>query len=455
MDRPPAWGGLYAYCLTTLNWVGGAVACPEALKHYEKPGLVGLMKHFIIRLLNIGLRGSTLVSKFLLVFLLARFLEPAEVGMYGLLTVTISYALYFLGLDFYIFTTREILKARPENRGQLVKSQVGLSLLLYMVFLPLSMGLFAFGLLPWWLAPWFLGLVILEHINQELNRLLVAINHQLIASWVLFFRAGAWALGVVALMALDSRQRSLEVVMLAWLMGGAMAVGLGVFAVTRTGMGGWHRKIDWAWVKRGLITAIPMLVGTLALRGVYTVDRYWFEALVGLDVLGAYVLFIGMCAALLSFMDAAVFTFLYPALIAAHADQNAGEFKAKLRQLTIQTMAFTVIFATVAWVAIGPILEWLGRSVYMENQFLFGWLLLGISLFVLSMVPHYALYALGHDKPIIMSHMTGFLVFVISTWLWGQTTTLLAVPLGLVSTFAYILAIKSWHFYRLTSSGWR
>lgn len=413
------------------------------------------MKHLFIRLLNIGLRGSTLVSKFLLIFLLARFLEPAEVGIYGLLTVTISYALYFLGFDFYIFTTREILKARPENRGQLLKSQAGLSLLLYMVFLPLSMGLFAFGLLPWWLAPWFLGLLILEHINQELNRLLVAINHQLIASWVLFFRAGAWALAVVALMAVDSRQRSLEVVMLAWMMGGTLAVVLGGFAVARTGMGGWHRKVDWGWVKKGLKTAIPMLLGTLALRGVYTVDRYWFEALAGLDVLGAYVLFIGMCTALLSFMDAAVFTFIYPALIAANADQNASQFKAKLRQLTVQTTALTVIFAIVAWLVMGSILEWLNRPVYIENQSLFGWLLLGTSLFVLSMVPHFALYARGHDKPIIVSHMAGFVVFVISTWLWEQTTTLLAVPLGLVSAFAFILAIKSWHFYRLTPSAWR
>jgi len=106
--------------------------------------------------------------------------------MYGLLTITISYALYFLGFDFYIFTTREVLKAELETQGRLLKSQVGLSLLLYAVFLPLSMSLFVFGLLPWWLAPWFLGLLILEHINQELNRLLVAINRQLIASWVLF-----------------------------------------------------------------------------------------------------------------------------------------------------------------------------------------------------------------------------------------------------------------------------
>lgn len=152
------------------------------------------MKHLVIRLTNLGLRGTTLVSKFLLIFMLARFLEPAELGLYGLLTVTISYALYFLGFDFYIFTTREILKAEPENRGQLLKSQIALSLILYAVFLPLSVGLFVVGLLPWWLLPWFLALLVLEHITQELNRLLVALQRQLVASWVLFSEqgGGAW-----------------------------------------------------------------------------------------------------------------------------------------------------------------------------------------------------------------------------------------------------------------------
>ena len=134
------------------------------------------MKQVLIRLTNLGLRGTTLVSKFLLIFMLARFLEPAELGLYGLLTVSISYGLYFLGFDFYIFTTREILKAEPSGRGQLLKSQVALSLILYAVFLPLTIVLFGLELLPWWLLPWFMALLVLEHITQELNRLLVALR---------------------------------------------------------------------------------------------------------------------------------------------------------------------------------------------------------------------------------------------------------------------------------------
>lgn len=413
------------------------------------------MRYLLVRLVNIGLRGTTLVSKFLLIFLLARFLEPAELGLYGLLTVTISYSLYFLGFDFYIFTTREILKTGPEGRGQMLKSQIGLSLILYAVFLPLSLSLFVFGLIPWWLMPWFLVLLVLEHITQELNRLLVALSRQLVASWVLFFRAGAWCLAVVALMYFSAEHRALQTVLLAWILGSATAMIVGFIVIARSGMGGWQRAVDWAWVKKGLRIALPMLVATLALRGMYTVDRYWFGALAGIDVLGAYVLFIGMCNALLSFMDAGVFTFLYPALISAHANQDPFTFRKKFRQMALQTTVLVIIFSAAAWFATTPLLLWLERPLYLEYQYLFGWLLLANALFVLSMVPNLGLYARGQDKPLIISHLVGFVVFVLATAIFTLFTSELAVPLGLIIGFGFILCWKTIQFYRLTPANWR
>ena len=61
------------------------------------------------RFLNLVLRGSTLASKFALIFVLAKFLEPAEVGLYGLFSATIFYCLMALGFDFYTYSTREII----------------------------------------------------------------------------------------------------------------------------------------------------------------------------------------------------------------------------------------------------------------------------------------------------------------------------------------------------------
>ncbi|PSF12965.1 lipopolysaccharide biosynthesis protein [Marinobacter shengliensis] len=413
------------------------------------------MKQIFIRLTNIGLRGTTLASKFFLIFLLARYLEPSDLGLYGLLTVTISYALFFLGMDFYVYANREILKTEWGFRGRLLKSQAALWGLLYSVFLPLTLTLFVFELLPWRLLPWFLCLLVLEHLTQELNRLLVMLSRQLVASWILFLRAGAWCLAVIALMGVEVEYRSLETVLAAWIVGASSALVTGFVVVARSGMGGWSHSVDWQWIRKGIRIALPMLVATLALRAFYTVDKYWFEALVGLDVLGAYVLFIGMCNALLGFMDAGVFTFLYPSLIAANADDDASTFRKKFRQMVKQTTTLVLVFSLVAWVILDPLLRWLGRPLYLEYQYLFGWLLLANSLFVMSMVPHYGLFARGHDKPIIVSHLAGLIVFIITTALFAPVTPDLAVPVGLIAGFGFILVWKGLQFYRLTPPNWR
>lgn len=63
--------------------------------------MINREREVLERLLNLVLRGTTLVSKFALLFVLAKFLEPLEVGLYGLFSATIFYCLMALGFDFY------------------------------------------------------------------------------------------------------------------------------------------------------------------------------------------------------------------------------------------------------------------------------------------------------------------------------------------------------------------
>lgn len=411
--------------------------------------------HNLQRLLNVALRGITLASKFLLIFFLARFLEPAELGLYGLIAATIGYALYLLGFDFYAFTTRELIKRERSQWGGLLKGQGALTAVLYCVFLPLFCLIFVRQLLPWSLAGWFFALLMLEHLTQELSRLLIAISEQLMASLVLFLRSGVWAVAVAGLMFIEPESRTLDFVLGAWTLGGLSALLLGIYKVTQLKMGGWHTSVDWRWIRKGLKIAIPLLIATLAIRGVFTLDRYWFEALAGLEILGAYVLFMGVSNALMSFLDAGVFAFSYPGLIAAHSKQDASAFRQGLRRLLGQTLLLTAAFAVIALLLIGPLLQWLDRPLYMAQDNLFPWILLTTVLYAISMVPHYALYAQGHDRPIIQSHVASLIAFIPATWLFSFYSPLLAVPLGLSAAFTLILLWKSWFFFQLTPAQYR
>ena len=412
-------------------------------------------KQSLTRFINIALRGITLASKFLLIFFLAKFLEPKELGLYGLLTVTISYALYLLGFDFYTFTTREILKRERHEWGGLLKDQGALSIVLYSIFLPLLSVIFIKGLLPWSVAGWFFVLLVLEHLTQEISRLLITISEQLLASLMLFLRSGIWAVIVTALMFFHADARDLNVVLGAWTLGSLLALVLGAYRLKQLKISGWRKNIDWQWIGKGLKIAIPLLIATLALRGLFTVDRYWFADLASLETLGAYVLFMGISSALLSFLDAGVFAFIYPGLISAHHNKDSVTFRLKLRGLLLQTLLFAGVFAIFALLIIDPLLTWLDKPLYLEHKDLFPWTLLITLLYSIGMIPHYALYAQGLDRPIIHSHIASLLIFFPVTWLLSRYWPLQAVPAGLCIAFLFILLWKCLAFLRLTPAQYR
>lgn len=392
--------------------------------------------------INISLRGITLLSKFALIFFLALFLEPKELGLYGLLTVSVSYAIYFVGFDFYTYSTRELLGEPYERWAGMLRDQGVYFLIAYALVLPLLLLPFAGGWLPWRLAGWFVALLVMEHLASELNRLLVAMSEPLLASIVLFIRSGLWTLILVPLMWAMPSLRQLEVVLLAWLVGSTFAVLVGTRRLLRLKLVSLSRPIDWRWLRRGLKVALPLLVGTLAVRGVFTFDRYWVEHIAGLDVLGAYTLFVGVASAILAFLDAGVFVFLYPAMITASQQGEQHRFNRAYRRLAAQTILITGVLTLGAGLTLPALLKAFDKSFYLAQLNMFYWVLLAIVLYALGMIPHYGLYASGNDRGIIVSHVIGLCIFMLAAWALAGFSAVLAVPQALCVAFAAVLGIK-------------
>lgn len=402
------------------------------------------------RLLNIGLHGATLGTRFLFIFFLAKYLDPASIGYYGLFTATVGYSLYFVGLDFYTYVTREILKTPNDQRGSLLKGQAALSGVLYFLFTPIAFALLLqYSGWPEYLFLWFLPILLLEHFNQEMSRLLIALSEQITASMILFIRQGSWALAIVALMAWVPSSRQLQAVMALWAAAGVAAALLAIWKIRKLRMGGWRSALDWNWIKKGIAVSTAFLSATLALRGVQTFDRYWLEALGGIEIVGVYVLFFGVASTLLTFLDAGVFAFTYPALIKHHQAQENGIARSKVNQMLGFTVLLSTGFSVVSWLLLPYLLLWIENSVYLNSINIYPWLLAAMIINAIGMVPHYALYARGYDKPIIKSHIAALVAFLLVTWLLSERLSVLAVPIGLNFSFAVILAWKSIVYWKL------
>lgn len=405
------------------------------------------------RLLNIGLHGATLSTRFLFIFFLAKYLDPALVGYYGLFTATVGYSLYFVGLDFYTYVTREILKTPNDKRGQILKSQAALSGVLYILFLPIAYSLLLqYSGWPKYLLNWFFPILLLEHFNQEMSRLLIALSQQITASMILFIRQGSWTLGIVALMAWEPSSRQLQTIMVLWALAGIAAASVAIYKLRELRMGGWRSSLDWKWIKKGIAVSTAFLLATLALRGVQTFDRYWLESLGGIEIVGAYVLFFGVAGSLLAFLDAGVFAFTYPTLIKLHQAQDNDSARTIVRKMLGLTVFLSAGFALVSWFLLPFLLIWINNPVYSQANYLYPYLLSAIIINAVGMVPHFALYARGCDKPIIYSHISALICFLLFTWILSTHYSVLAVPIGLNFSFVVILIWKTVAYIRLNKA---
>lgn len=395
------------------------------------------------RLLNLGLRFSTLATRFLFIFALAKFLDPASVGYYGIFTATVGYCLYFVGLDFHTYITREILKTPIEQRGQLIKGQAALSGVLHIIFFPILLTFLINVDWPNKLTLWFLPLLVLEHFNQEISRLLITLSEQITASMILFVRQGCWTIASVVLMVFEPATRNLGTVMALWATAGICAATIGIIKLKALDMGGWRKRVDWTWLKRGVVVSSMFLISTLTVRGVQTLDRYWIEALNGIDLVAAYVLLLGVASTLIVFLDAGVFTFTYPSLIKHNNNKHHEIANRTVRRMLAQTLFISAGFAVVSSLSLPWLLTWIGNPIYLEAIDLYPWLLAAMTLNALGMVAHYGLYARGCDKPIIYSHISSLIAFALFTWATSQRAPEIAIPLGLNAAFFVILVWKT------------
>ena len=393
--------------------------------------------------MNIGLRTVTLLTRFLFVFFIAKYLNPELVGKYGLFTATTGLLVMAVGLDYYTFTTREILRLESSQQGNLLKGQAALSCVLYIVILPtIVVILYIVGWsadLLIWLAP----IVILEHLNQEVSRILIVLKNQLFASIILFIRQGSWAIALVGVLAVYEDSRHLNTVFAFWTFSGIMASGLGYWKLKQCDFGGWDRPINWSWLRKGIGISIGFLIGTLAIRAIYTTDRYWLNALGGAEMLAAYVLYFGVASALLMFLDAGVFSYTYPRLIQYFYQQEDGLAVKLIRRSLFQTIAFCVVFGAASWLTLPYLLLWIDNPVYYDQIELYPWMLSMTVLNALSMVPHYALYARGMNHLIVVSHIIAFITFTSLVWSLSGAFPGMAVLYSLNASFVVVLTIKT------------
>jgi O-antigen/teichoic acid export membrane protein len=372
-----------------------------------------------VKIHNLLIRGATLASRFILVIFIAKFLSAEELGIYSLFAASISYALFFVGMDFYTFSSREILSVDKSNWFGIVKNQFSFYFAFYILSFPLTYLLFYFGFLSQEYIVWFYLILVAEHLSQESMRLLVVLDKAFKANLSLFIRSGIWVYIAVVVMFFDIDLRQVSVILILWLIGSSASVILiipDLIELRRSAIG--SRNIDLGWMWKGVKVAVPLLVGTLALRSLYIVDRYSLSYFSDYSAVGIYSFYSSFANALLAFVDAVVVMQLYPKIVSAVKQSDAVNLRVyKKKFITSVAFLSLVLFITLP-VGVYILLKWMNKPEYFSYFSVLAVLMAACVIYCFALLPHYELYARNEDRKIIFSS------------LWAAAVGAIAMPAG-------------------------
>jgi len=363
---------------------------------------------------NVGLRGLTLASKFLLVVVLARFLPPEELGVYGLMVSAVAIAIFVLGLEYHYFTIRALIGRQPAGQVAVMRDQALLYAIASAVALPLLGILIWTGTwapLPTSVLAWFLALVSVELGAQEAGIALIALSRPLSANLVFFVRSGLWAYPAIVLTVIGVRD--IGFVFFFWFFGALASIAVSAWSFR--GMG-WRaalsEPVNWARMRTGLRIAAPFVVTTGASMGLLFLDRFIIAANWGLGLVGIYTFFSGITTALNTLVNTGVSLIRMPRLVRAYQDRDARQFQREVAGMAKVTIASALGLAVLTGLGILPLLQVVGKAIYQQNLNGFYLLLCAAVIRSVADVPLYALYARHRDIDLMVVNLTALAVAI-------------------------------------------
>jgi O-antigen/teichoic acid export membrane protein len=377
------------------------------------------------------------------VFVFARHLTPADLGAFAIITAGVAFALLVMGLDFYVYSTREIPGADPRKIRSVILNHAAFLLGAYVVLGPFV--LYAAATSPELASHlrWFVALTIAEHANQEVGRIIQVLGRATFSTVLLFLRSAAWVIVLVPVLQVNESARSLDIVLASWLAASTIALVWGASWIARTvGLRG-GAALDVRWIRAGTKIAGLYFISTLLFRGVSSLDRFVVERLAGSAVVAKYALTVMIGMVIPNVADSAVMAYAFPRQIMEYRRGDWAAFKRVTAQSARSAAAVIVVLSAGAVVMGAQLGSILGNEHY---QLPVQWVGLGIgagALFAIGLLPHYVLYAANRDRDILLANVAGFVVFTAAVAAARVLASVTAVLVGITISYAVLLGIKT------------
>ena len=384
--------------------------------------MLKLQTHFsFYKLLNVFLRISGIGSKFLVFTLLSKEFSIVDFGNYSLLTSLITIMIFVLGIDFYNFSIRDILKTKSKNevRNKIFSKFFFFTIIYFLFFV---IGFLFFNELSYtkYYVFFVIFLCISEHLSQEIYRLLIGFNHILLANILLFIRTMGWAL-IVFYFVYENINFTTRNVVLLWLGANLLTI-FYVFILTLIkDVKNLHKlKLDFKWIKNGVKVSYIFFISTVFLKITEYSNRFIVDFFLGKEIAGIFTFYSSIAVLITVYINTVVISFELPELIKSSETNYINNLFYKFKKSLLVQI---IVIAILLLVIIKPILYWQNKEEFQMFLPLLFFMIIGVSLMNFSLFYHFKLYVKHLDKILlkimIISGGVSIFLCVVFTYFFG------------------------------------
>jgi O-antigen/teichoic acid export membrane protein len=350
------------------------------------------------RIANLSIRISILGGKFLAVILLAKMMTVSDFGLYNIILAYVAFAVLLYGFDFYAHSHRYYVR-RVDHRKATISHAV-FSIIMIFLFSPFAYMFLRSDGISISLSILVVILFAVEYTSQELYRYLLIENRQIDASLGLLLRTTLWVPPLILYGYLNKYIFIFDAILF-WLSGSFISI-IYYFRKLQIRPNILNLKVDhevYMWIFEGVKKSTKFLLGTLALRLVFTIDRKAAQQYSDIEAVAIYGFSISFAMVIFTIVDATVLSYSYPRIL--REKPNFRKYKELLRNITyISLISFFVVF-----ILINSSIIFFDLNEKYLNPLAYFCASIATFFYAMSMAPHYYLYSSGKDKSLVITHL--------------------------------------------------
>jgi len=392
------------------------------------------------KLYNLTIRGSATIIKLAFTLFLGSIFTESEFGLYSLIISSIYISLILIGFDVYLDCNRKIIqKEEPKEQAFILNNQLASYIPFYFLF---SIVIFFIPerIIPKEFIFLFFSVSIIEHLNSEIFRLLLALRKTVIANLLFFIRNGLWPLVILVLYYFNF-QFNISILLSYWLYASILTLIIGLIFLRK------KYKLDLSLIDKKTIIAsykyaFIFFIGTIAYKIVEFSDRYFIDYYLDKESVGVYSLYSQFGSVLNTIIFTIVISIGYPKLLKAIYSNNLKQIIKERNNMLMEIVIISILTLLGGYLLLDTLLAIIDKPLYFKFNYLFYLVIISNIIFNLSYVYHFIMIGYQKDFKITILTLIGAAINIILNIILIQKYGIIGAIFSKTFAFLFILISK-------------